>query len=859
MGIQQPLERGNKMPIMGSAVERVEQVRNIFAQRTQLDAGQIARIEGMYRSLLGFSQDKKTIDALLFEADEDAAAHFETHVYEVLKTLTWCGEGQINFERRRNLVLEENDNPNLYLFGPTVGWQGQTVDSRTLEKRVKKILPERKEEQRVVFFYQLERLLKQPPSWEMCFPINILLVSAEQYPEYRDFIAAYLKKLEVKDVLDVGERPEFAGLADMLAFNIVGTPSKRELLKDPSQYAADIAFINLMCTQKPLLDKLQLGLIQLYKEANPDAFVRATANEQQVHIMTTGEPHPEMTADLSSKAYRELELERKCADVREIVKKLNVTSRYGLRYFHFLRPDTSLLAKWGNPLALPKLGEGEDTIPGITITEMEQFYITYATSLVHHFLSGDDLERLLHEKGYVQSQPNVSHEQKLERIDDPGAAFQIGAAYLIPIETDYRDGLWLDPETQVYVRDTGASFRRFLELASEKQLGDNPLIEFNDELCETGIIGAIDKERRYPEEHNIVIGKPTSHHDAWTLYYDWLKTQEEGLAPNFQTPKIRIPIPITNLESFVVEDYIIGPTVCGLLGVISQKEDPTGKYAELRSAIYDVEMERFVFYIDHFTELIPSPDGKPEPVNLAALKQTYIDNFYNAFEHRARFTDVNYSDRELDHIRRILHEYDWGRFIKEDTVRRNLGATFRNSIAQTGHVNISLDEFLQLVSKDGKISKTELTKLLFRIDQGNKYGVPYEDLWEMLDFSVGGLNEDEKLQRAQSVSSYFSGLPEEASFPFRLYRATREADLFIMLYGPKIFRKMQAGIYTHEQGNTRLESYKNRVIGPRDLIAFKTCEYLPRNDLLRKELSPYIERLLTLRTINYEKISELRK
>lgn len=838
------------MPDALSAVERVKQLKEAYTNRAQLDTNRTARIETMYRLLFGLPQDKKTIDVLLFEADEDTATYLESHVFDVLKTLTWRGKGQINFQQRSEWG-GERDSYNLYFFGPTLVSKGQLIDTRTLEKRIRTRIQREGIESKVVFFHELERLFVQPIPWEKCFPINVLLVSAEQYSEYRSHIGEYLKKLKVGDVINIGERSEFVGLVDRPAFNIVGTPSKEELLKDPSKYAADIAFINLMCTQKPLLDELQLPLILSYRAANPYTFVRATVNEHQAHVMTTGEPHPDMTggqdARLDAQDYRKME--EYCRSVMGIVRELQKTSCYGLRFFHLLRPDTSLLAKWGHAIALPKPRGGENPI---SRSEIESFYYTYANSLVHHFLSGDDLYLLLSEKAHIQSRPNLSHELKLTSIIEPTSAFQTGAPYLTAIEDNYKEGLWLSPRTRVLIQDTAASFRRFLELVKMQHRG-KILIEFNDELCITGTVGAIDKKKRYPEIHNIVIGKPTPHHHAWALYHDWLTTQKEEFAPNFQTPRIRIPIPINNLESFVVEEYIIGPTVCELLDMISTQhaQRAGGEYSELRNVIYDVEMERFLFYINKFRELITSPDGKAEPVDLAAVKQTYIDHFYDVFENRARFTNVKYDDEELAHIKRVLHRYGWDRFITNDAVRRNLAATFRNSIAKTGLVNISLDKFLQLVSDNGKISKTKLRNLLFRIDQGDKYSVPYEDIWEMLDFPESGLRENEKLQRAREVSSQLGGLPEEGSFLFRLYRSVREADLLLATYGWKIYDKRQRHLLSDKEAKTKLEGYKEAIMHY-DRIAIETCNKLPAKDSLRRELTNHLDKLRSFKIISYD-------
>lgn len=423
--------KSNKMQDMLSAVERVELLREVYQNRGLLDTDLTAIIEGIYRSSLSFPQDKKSINVLLVEANEGATASLESHLFDVFKTLTWCGEGQINFQRRSELGVEERNNYDLYFVGPTINSGGKIVDSRTVEENIRRDMQKGKRESRLVFFYQLERTLIQPVSLEKCFPIDVLIASASQYPEYRRDIAAYLTGLTVGDVVDVTKRPEFEKWINRPAFNIVGTPSKEDLIEDPSKYPADIAIINLMCIQKPLLDELQLPLIKLYRAANPNTFVRATVNEHQLHTITRGEPHPSISESLvsnseDSRRYRELE--GYCRSVRLLAKELRGTSPSGLEYFHFLRPDISLLAQWGDHLALPKVRKGENPI---CASDVENFYYDYAYSLVDHFLSGGELYRLLNEKARQQSGLNLQYGQRLTDTTRADAHFRTPAPYLI--------------------------------------------------------------------------------------------------------------------------------------------------------------------------------------------------------------------------------------------------------------------------------------------------------------------------------------------------------------------------------------------------------------------------------------------
>jgi len=268
--------------------------------------------------------------------------------------------------------------------------------------------------------------------------------------------------------------------------------------------------------------------------------------------------------------------------------------------------------------------------------------------------------------------------------------------------------------------------------------------------------------------------------------------------------------------------------------------------------LFDVELERLLFYQDNFKELSQIPGQEIDLTQLsnpAYIIEGYISNIVNAFENRSKYTNVKFSKEDIDAIRSILMGYEFSRFITRDTIKRNLAGSFRNSILKTHQVNVNLPTLFRKY-ETAKNRADYLKAMLYRVDQPPKFSFILEDPWEMLDFYEAQLPEKEKEKRITALIDQYSPIKsqlEEGNLPMRLYRAIREADLFLSVYGPKLHKNFEQGIEPDYKLKQIL--YVNTIMN-HDEIAINTCKSLPDKDPL-KALLPFLEKMADIRGVDY--------
>jgi len=464
----------------------------------------------------------------------------------------------------------------------------------------------------------------------------------------------------------------------------------------------------------------------------------------------------------------------------------------------------------------------------------------------------DDLMKLhlLREKGRAPADYAME-------LSNPVDAYHEAQGLHAEIQRRFFQDRWTDETTQNMVQSAAAYYRRFLELVKHHlKASETPTIRFSGDACATGIFEALDPDRKYDPNDILRVWKHTDHQSAWQLFFDSTKSLEYG--HNFQQPMMMVPIPISENECFLVQDCIVGPTVRDLFYrlYLSEERKPRSKdnINALRSSIYDMEIERLLFFQEHYTTL-----NRPltKFVNMAALQSPanigmdYLGNIFSALQNLSAHTDVKFTERENEGIIRTIKDYDCGGILTPETLRRNLAASFRNSILRTYHRNVSLTQLFLGMEKSSD-RNAYWKENVFRIDQAPKYSHLLEDLWEMLDFYEAQLAEGEKQKRAAEVIEQhptIKGKLEEANGLIRLYRAVREADLYLSVYIPKLCAFRLDKSKSDEDFATERTLYTNAARHHIQMAKI-ACESLDRGNPLRG-LCPYISRAADFSSITY--------
>jgi len=360
-----------------------------------------------------------------------------------------------------------------------------------------------------------------------------------------------------------------------------------------------------------------------------------------------------------------------------------------------------------------------------------------------------------------------------------------------------------------------AGYNHFLELVENQPEGERRRIIKIDEMVAEGILTSINPNTVYEKPYEI--WKQTDPLSAWQLYFDSQIAQETE--NKFNQPKVWVPVPL-NGKSLVLEEAIIGPTVCELLSRLNRSDNPAviKKRDVVVEAIYDIELERLHFFQENFPRLTPIPGDETDISKLrdvGYVQAQYINQLMDVFRNFSRYTDVDISDQTLARLEMRLKEERHHFSVREESLVRNLAATFRNSILRTGHINVPLDELLRKIAPRGKVDKELLKSMLYRVDQAPKYSHPLEDVCEMVDFPEAGLTKEQKQKRfSKAIQSHLQneriflniGLPY-----IRMYRHLREADLLLSVYGLKLHEKREKRAITEERYDSEIKRYKEAI------------------------------------------------
>jgi hypothetical protein len=449
---------------------------------------------------------------------------------------------------------------------------------------------------------------------------------------------------------------------------------------------------------------------------------------------------------------------------------------------------------------------------------------------------------------HLRKEKGAPHEEAAQELMEPEDAYNAPQGYHRAIQSRFLSGLWNEGRTQNFIRWTAAYYRRFLQLVQEKKSGtETPIIIFKGDACAEGAYTTLNPDHKYSPKDSIKFFKTTDHQSAWQFFLDSIKAQEHK--PAFQQPEVMIPIPLSNRECFLVLEGIIGTNIRDFFYRLyhSDERKPRKQTTidKLRSWIYDVELERLLYFQDHFSELNQIPTKE---LDLTALRRpthlirSYLENAISALNNRAQYTDIQFNDSAASEVKSALRKYDFAEVLREETIRRNLAATFRNSILRTYKQNISLFTFFKDLDTH-QDKHAYLKRKIYRIDQAPKYSHRLEDAWTMLDSYEANLPEEEKHQRVEDIIGNYkdsTDLLRKSAMVMRLYRAIREADLYLSLYIPKLCGFYKAGDKTIEEFKAEKTAYTNAV-RHYDQMALIACQLLDNNNPLKK-LYPHLKR-----------------
>lgn len=383
---------------------------------------------------------------------------------------------------------------------------------------------------------------------------------------------------------------------------------------------------------------------------------------------------------------------------------------------------------------------------------------------------------------------SIRSSEGLGRLDEADLS-QINPQYLatfaIRSALDYEESLATGkPDASAHLNVAQSLARHIYD---HRRRGRNivfPLYSMIEGATDTGALGiAIDPDRSYPiSGHNYFVLKDVNDVSAVQTAEDSQFFQDN---PDFRLEHIVARVPMSGGRSFLWKQFIIGPNLSEVFsrlddGIQRAPESERKLLTSLESALSEIAIGRLFYWQQNSMDLVAEARNYQKAVDI------YIANIAEALRGFVQFTNAQITEDDISKVQRAIQNIDWN-FINAQTTVRNLGATYRNWVLQTGKMNLAYDELLHLFTTSNgrgpKIKREAIGQALFFVDTPSKYCHALEDAWEM-DLTVEGRH---KKRAVDYLKGKYSSLEPGSRVNFsgneialmHLYRAFRRAYLIL--------------------------------------------------------------------------------
>lgn len=378
-----------------------------------------------------------------------------------------------------------------------------------------------------------------------------------------------------------------------------------------------------------------------------------------------------------------------------------------------------------------------------------------------------------------------------------------------------------------------------------------------DELVtETGALGLIiDPNKEYPVTGDtyLVLKKV----DSLRGRQAFTDSQHFKGNSEFKLEHILADVPLNDEISYLWKEFIIGPNLGDLFRnldfVISRggKEDAK-LFRSIEGTLADIAANRVLYWQEH------APNLMDEPKDPSAVVKYYKRNFIELVSGFPQFTDIRYSDEELENFKQALKTLEWN-FIDYKKVVRNVAATFRNMVISTRKINIDSNRFMELFTENGgkrRVKRYALEEHLYFVDTPDKHSHALEDAWEMDLTSEGTAKKsavEHFVRKYESEGVHFT--PEEKLL-IGVFRAYRKAYLILSRYGVRNFEKFGSGLMSKvefEEKEANHREYLNHLLTKGSELLNKLSKTIQKNQ--KESFSVFasaLHRLGSYTKINYQ-------
>ena len=325
--------------------------------------------------------------------------------------------------------------------------------------------------------------------------------------------------------------------------------------------------------------------------------------------------------------------------------------------------------------------------------------------------------------------------------------------------------------------------------------------------------------------------------------------------PNFNLEQVLANLPAGNNESYLWKSMIVGPNLSEMFRTLdrdfsSRLPEDQQLTEQIESELKDIARKRLWYWQ---TNALPLAHTTPNPDEVV---REYKRRYTNVLQGFSKYTDVKFSQEEMNNFRKALDGLDW-RFMDERKVVRNAASTLRNMVMSTGRIHMDFTRIKNLVPGNGG-TRYALESRLFFVDPPAKYSHPLEDAWE-IDQSMEGVSGPNRPAVRYLVDQYHGrkiDFSKEEIELMAVYRAFRKAYLIITKFGPRAIELAEMGAIDQQKLQDTLKSYSEYVshlIG----LGQRSTDKLGRSGLAKPELMATFvstfKKISTYTSIDYQK------
>jgi hypothetical protein len=266
-------------------------------------------------------------------------------------------------------------------------------------------------------------------------------------------------------------------------------------------------------------------------------------------------------------------------------------------------------------------------------------------------------------------------------------------------------------------------------------------------------------------------------------------------------------------RAYLWKPFIRGPDISEIFHIINEgyaKSTDVEKtpLAELHHTLRDIAIERILYWQTINYPLVGRFPKAEE------VRGDYIRTIREALTSLAAL-GPGISESEAGSALSALEQYNWA-FLKEETLKRNMAATYRNFVLETDDLSPTSKTLLSLFTQQDRlqIDRSRLSTKLYVVDTASKYSCALEDLAQ-LDISVEGPKTTPENSAVMAGIRHYakkgvSFSPETA--PFMLIdRALRNSYFILGLWLPSDVKELTKRKFSEQEFDANVAYYRRAL------------------------------------------------